>query len=77
MSVPPLPGTILPFARTCHAHLIARDQEVDIKICSLEREKDKVSTEISNLRNGMPDNPIIKVSRELLSEDQRIAVEGK
>lgn len=57
--------------------LIARDQEVDIKICSLEREKDKVSTEISNLRNGMPDNPIIEVSRELLSEDQRIAVEGK
>lgn len=57
--------------------LIARDRKVDIKICSLQREKDKVIAEISNLRNGMPDNPIIDVSRHLLSEDQRIAIEGK
>lgn len=57
--------------------LIARDQEEDIAICSLERKGNKVHANFDNLRNGMPDNPIIEVSRELLSDDQRIAVQGK
>ncbi len=57
--------------------LVAREQEADIKICSLKRKENKVEADFANLRNGMPDNPIIEVSRELLSDDQRIAVQGK
>lgn len=57
--------------------LIAREEEEDIQICSLKREENTVQASFANLRDGMPDNPIIEVSRELLADDQRIAVQGK
>lgn len=57
--------------------LIAREYGEDIAFCSLVRDEGRVHAELANLRDGMPDNPINEVSRELLSTDQRIAVEGR
>ena len=57
--------------------LIARKHGEDISLCSLTREEDRVRANFANLRTGMPENPIIDVSQEMLEADQRMAIEGK
>ncbi|MDP8207032.1 MAG: ATP-binding protein [Candidatus Electryonea clarkiae] len=52
--------------------LIARKNQFDIPICSLNNEEGNVTHSINNLRDGVPDNPIIDVSIEQFEEDLRM-----
>jgi len=56
--------------------LLAREHQQDIMFCSFTRDEGGVRAEKANLRDGMPDNPIIEVSRELLERDQRVTITG-
>jgi predicted ATPase len=56
--------------------LLAREHELaDIQLCSLERqEAGPVGYSISDLGDGMPDNPIIDTSLELLEQDMNLGM---
>lgn len=54
--------------------LAARRQDFRIPICSLRKSEPKgVESTILDLRDGMPSNPILDVSTELLDEDLNIS----
>jgi AAA15 family ATPase/GTPase len=48
---------------------LARREDARIAICSLRREDGEIEAELSDLREGMPDNPIIDVSLDLLEDE--------
>ncbi|MCP5103161.1 MAG: AAA family ATPase [bacterium] len=53
--------------------LIARKKRYEIQCCSLKNVKDEVSTEISDLQEGMPDNPIVDEALTLMDEELDVA----
>lgn len=49
---------------------LARRDDAQIAICSLERDEEReVDAVMADLRDGLPDNPIIDVSLDLLEQD--------
>lgn len=55
--------------------LLARRLDRDIRICSLDRQADRsIRHSISDLGEGMPDNPIIDTSLELLEQDMNLGM---
>ncbi len=54
--------------------LLARENDTEIQICSLLREKDIITYSIYDLRGGIPDNPILDVSMELYNKDLEIGM---
>jgi energy-coupling factor transporter ATP-binding protein EcfA2 len=57
--------------------LVARAHEERVTFCSLTREDGEVRASFADLRDGMPSNPILDVSMDLLQRDQEIAMTGK
>ena len=48
--------------------ILAKQHKMDVPFCSLVREGDEIDARFSNLREGMPDNPIIDESLRLYQE---------
>jgi hypothetical protein len=49
--------------------ILAKEHGVRVPFCSLVREGDGVEAKLSDLRDGMPDNPIVDVSIELYKRE--------
>jgi predicted ATP-dependent endonuclease of OLD family len=49
--------------------LLARKNNESFQCCSLKSDGDKVAVEFSDLKEGMPDNPIVEVALKLLDDE--------
>ncbi len=55
--------------------ILARKHQQSIQLCCLERSED-ISIKFNDLKEGMPDNPIIDASIQLYEEDVRLDLES-
>ncbi len=55
--------------------ILARKHQESIQLCSLTKSNGDITAQVSDLSEGMPDNPIIDAAIELYEEDVRLELE--
>ena len=56
--------------------ILARKHQESIQLCSLTKSEREINAQFSDLREGMPDNPIIDAAIKLYEEDVKLELES-